>query len=90
MWTGLILPFVLSAPGQLSLKTGVASADGWCIFAIHSTPLSLFDTGTGVHAGTHVRSVTLMVSVFVIEIFIAGPVATLTEWKGNTIGAVNW
>ena len=71
MWTGLFLPFILLAPGALSLTAGVAGADGWCVVAIHSTPLPLFDTGAGVGAGIHVRSVTLMVSVFVVEIFIA-------------------
>ena len=30
-WTGLSLPFILPAPGQLSLAAGVSGADGWFV-----------------------------------------------------------
>ena len=72
-WTGLILPCILPAPGQLSLTVGVAAADGWSkTFKTKVVPL--FDTGAGVSTGCHMRSATEKVSPFVVEMLVANTV----------------
>ena len=89
-WTGLILPFILLAPGQLSLTAGVSGADGWSVSEIPSNPLPLFDAGAGVGRGTHVTSAAPPVSVFVLGMIIANTFAALSEWEGDAIGADGW
>ena len=90
IWTGLILPFILLAPGQLSLAAGVSGADGLFVSVIPSGPLPLFDAGAGVGRGTHVGSAALMVSRFVLGMIIANTIAALSEWEGDAIGADGW
>ena len=55
IWTFILRPFLLSAPVQLSLTTGIPSAYSWfeCDVIIYpSVPLPLFDTGiTGLDTG---------------------------------------
>ena len=46
-WTGLFLPFILLAPGQLSLTAGVSGADGWSVSVSPSVHLPLFDADAG-------------------------------------------
>ena len=90
IWTGLILPFILPAPGQLSLTAGVPGADGWSVSVPPSVPLPLFDAGVGVGRGSHVGSAAQKVSVFVLGMIITDTIAAFSEWEGDAIGAVGW
>ena len=89
IWTGLILSFILLAPGQLSLTDGVAGADCLCVSqVVPCGPLPFFDAGAGVGTGSHVGSATHVISGFVIGMLIAETVAaTLIKWEGDAIGA---
>ena len=88
--TGLILPLLLLAPGQLSFAGGVSSADGWSVIVITSHPLPLLDTDAGVGTYCHIGPAIVLVSVFVLSIVVACILAFLCKVEGDASGADGW
>ena len=90
-WTSLTLPFLLLAPGQLSVTAGVAHAD--CLFEIVSLisiPLALLYTGVWCFASRYVGSWAFVISVIVLKILITCVFTCLRQIEDNTSGAGGW